>query len=299
MTRTLSRAPRTALLAVLLAACGTSDPTEPVAAPPVIFFDMVVAGNRDIYRVALDGSDLMRVTTNPAEDLAPTAAGSRVVFTSYRDGNGELYSVTLPDTVATRLTHTTAHETQPALSPDGLRLAFVSDESGAPKVFVADSDGSAAVRLAPAFGFGGHIESSPSWSPSASHVAFSATPLSASDIFTVAIGSAPAALSGASAARIEVEPAWSPDGTRMAFAAVVGSATEIFVVPAGGGVAQQLTNEGLQNGQPAWLRDGRLVFTRFSTTGSRLFWMDISVPAQIHEIPIEGGSPQRAAPAER
>src|SRR3954470_19351370 len=66
--------------------------TLTVAAPPTVFFDGVVAGNRDIYSIALDGGDLKRWTTAAAEESEPTVAGGVLVYSSTRDGNGELYS---------------------------------------------------------------------------------------------------------------------------------------------------------------------------------------------------------------
>ena len=66
-----------------------------VAVPPTIVFDLLRDGNRDIYKAALDGGDLARLTTDPADDVRPTAAGATVVFVSYRDGRGALYAVPL------------------------------------------------------------------------------------------------------------------------------------------------------------------------------------------------------------
>src|SRR5690606_11029546 len=77
-----------------------------VAVPPMILFDMVVDGNRDLYRAALDGRDLERLTTDAAADYDPTVAGDLVVFVSERDGNKELYSLTLGGGAEKRLTNT-------------------------------------------------------------------------------------------------------------------------------------------------------------------------------------------------
>src|SRR5690606_12270056 len=105
---------------------GASGATEfDVAVPPMILFDMVVDGNRDLYRGALDGRDLERLTTNAAADYDPTVAGDLVVFVSERDGNKELYSLNLSGGEEKRLTRTAVSDVYPALSPDGKYLAFV------------------------------------------------------------------------------------------------------------------------------------------------------------------------------
>src|SRR5207244_8482241 len=81
-------------LVTLALVLGCSSPEAPtVTAPPVIVFDWLRNGNRDIYRATLDGTDLVRLTSDPGDDQHPTERGGTVAFTSYRDGNGELYAV--------------------------------------------------------------------------------------------------------------------------------------------------------------------------------------------------------------
>src|SRR5207244_12008562 len=112
-----------------------------VIAPPVIVFDWLRNGNRDIYRAALDGKDIVRLTSDPGDDQHPTERAGTVVFTSYRDGNGELYAVPSTGGAERRLTNTAANETQPALSPDGRLIADLNDESGVPKLWRGAADG--------------------------------------------------------------------------------------------------------------------------------------------------------------
>jgi serine/threonine-protein kinase len=51
-------------------------------------------------------------------------------------GNGDIHAVRVGDTTLTPLVTTNASEGEPALSPDGRWLAYVSDESGASEVYV-------------------------------------------------------------------------------------------------------------------------------------------------------------------
>src|SRR6267378_1774821 len=122
-------------LGVALSLGCTSSEAPGGAAPPAIVFDWLRDGNRDIYRAGLDGKDTVRLTSDPGDDQHPTERAGIVVFTSYRDGNGELYSVAATGGGAERrLTTTTANEIQPALSPDGRQIAYLSDLSGVPKL---------------------------------------------------------------------------------------------------------------------------------------------------------------------
>ena len=59
-----------------------------------IAFVRTVAGNTDIYTAAVDGTDMVQVTSDPAVDTDPTwgPGGARLTFASDRDGDFDIYS---------------------------------------------------------------------------------------------------------------------------------------------------------------------------------------------------------------
>ena len=263
--------------------------TFDVAIPPTVYFDAVAAGNRDIYSVALDGRGMVRRTTSPADDVEPTVVAAAIVFVSTRDGNGELYS--MPTTMGgaeQRLTTTVANESQPAFASDGALLAYVSDASGTPRVYVARTPLANAERLtAAAFGSGGSIEASPTWSPTRERIALIATANGSSNLFiaSATAGMTPAAVAGSANGQTDAEPAWSPDGNHIAFTSTRGGTTQIFLLDMTTLAIRRLTNDASPAGQPGWLSDGRLVFTRFEAGGSTLWWVDPSESAPPTQIP--------------
>lgn len=250
-----------------------------VAAPvvPAIVFDMAVTGNRDIYRMGIDGRDLTRLTTNLTTDQTPTVANGRVVFTSYRDGNAELYSVPLKGGAETRLTNTLANETNPALTPDGSWLAFVRPNGAGTRVYYARPDSVATTTQAvnPSSTTDA-IESTPSWA-SSTLLAFGSTMASSSDIYGITPGGSASLLAGGSTA--EVEPAWSPDGTQLAFASNRTRDTELYLLTVSSGTLTRLTTRTGSDNAPSWLLDGRIVYTCTQVTTLRLCIMDPSNPA--------------------
>ncbi len=267
--------------------------TADVAVPPRIVFDMLRGGNRDIYSVALDGADLVRLTTMLGDDIDPSAAGGLVVFTSFRDGNGELYSVPLSGGTAVRLSNTAEDEIQPVLSRDGARLAFATDPTGVPRIWTANSDGSGAQAVTQGFSNPASIEASPSWAPTGDRLVFVSTTNGTSDIFTVLTGGQPSELVTGSDA--EVEPAWSPDGTRVAFVSDRTGNAELFLLTIATGNLVQLTNRAGPDGEPAWLPDGRIVYTAFGNGSPKLRWLDPADPDAVFEIPTNADPAQRAS----
>lgn len=255
---------------------------------PVVLLDRVVDGNRDIWRVALDGSDLVRMTTNGAEEMSPTAGGATLVYTSYRNGNGELYAMPRTGGAETRLTTSAANETAPALSRDGTRLAYVSDATGVDKVYVAAADGSGAARAAAAtFGAAGTPEAAPAWFPGGQRLAFVATVDGTADVFSLtATGGTPTLLAGGASA--EFTPALSPDGALLSYSSNAPGNTEIFVLTVTGGAATRLTTRGGADAAGSWTPDGRIVYLAYTATGNEVRWIDPATGAG--GLVLSGGS---------
>ena len=243
---------------------------------PTIVAEMWPGGNRDIYRMGIDGNDVVKLSTSLLTDANPTVAQGRVVFTSYRDGNAELYSVPLRGGTETRLTSTaTFNETNPALSPDGTRLAWTGGVAGAiTKVYygAADATGQAAANP----GSGDAIESSPNWG-SSTQLAFTSAAGGSADIYGVTPGGTASLLAGGTFA--DVEPAWSPDGTRVAFASNRSGDTELYILTVATGTVTRVTTRTGSDGAPTWLADGRIVYTCTSGSTFHLCIVDPANPA--------------------
>jgi Tol biopolymer transport system component len=273
--------------------------TLTVAPPPTVFFDGVVAGNRDIYSVSLDGGDLKRWTTAAAEESHPTVAGRMLVYASTRDGNGELYALST-DAGGTerRLTTSVANESQPALSIAGVNLAYVSDAIGVPRIYVGPAALTSSARLtAPSFGFGGSIESDPSWSLIGDRIALVSTTNGRANLFisSSAAGSTPSAVAGSGNQQTDIEPAWGTNSNLIAFASTRAGGTLLFLLDQSTGAIRQVAQSTNASGQPAWLPDGRLVYTVFAGGESTLWFVDPADTAPASEIPTGTKSPAHPA----
>jgi len=280
--------------------------TIQVSAPPVVVFDMRRNGNRDIYRVSLDGRDLTRLTTHALDDLSPTVAGGTIVFTGYRTFQvvgetttatiADLYSMPLSGGSASRRTATGDAELDPALSPNGQRLAFTRlAGEPAPKVWVSGANGSNPGRATPAVGFSGSTEASPSWAPDNARLVYMSTRDGSANLYILNVAAGTTSPLLADVFSAYVEPAWSPDGQWIAFVSNRDGPTNIYRVHVDTREVERLTNRAEPDGQPAWLPDGRIVFTSWSGNETRLRWLDPSEPGKVYDIPLEDGSPQNPA----
>ncbi|MCZ6618238.1 MAG: amidohydrolase, partial [Gammaproteobacteria bacterium] len=86
---------------------------------------------------------------------------------------GDLYTLPIEGGEATPLTTGMQFDSQPRFSPDGRKLTFISDKSGAENVWIMDVDGGGLKKLSNG---GDRIEfASPTWAPDSSHVVASRT----------------------------------------------------------------------------------------------------------------------------
>ena len=247
---------------------------------PAIVFEMAPGGNRDIYRMGIDGNDVLKLSNSPMTDANPTVANGTVVFNSYRDGNSELYSVPLKGGTETRLTSTaTWAETSPSLSPDGTKLAWVGGPNGGVTKIWTGTATATGAALAAVGSADATIENSPKWKD-ASTLAFVAAVTSSADIFSLAPGNAPVLLTGLSSSA-DVEPAWSPDGTKVAFASNRTGDTELYLLDVASGGVTRLTNRAGSDGAPTWLKDGRIVYTCVTGSAFKLCMLDPASPATV------------------
>lgn len=97
-------------------------------------------GNQEIYTCAPDGSELVRLTTDPGLDKSPvwSREGKRIFFATNRWGDLELAAMKSDGTDVRRLTESKGLDDYPALSRDGERLAFVSNRDGDFEIYVLE-----------------------------------------------------------------------------------------------------------------------------------------------------------------
>ena len=92
------------------------------------------SSERDIFVIGGDGSNLTRLTSNPADDHSPTWSpdGRWIAFVSDRDQNYSIHIMSSDGEHAgqERITTDPGWETSPAWSPDGARIAFAKRKEG-------------------------------------------------------------------------------------------------------------------------------------------------------------------------
>jgi Tol biopolymer transport system component len=301
--RHLARSLVTLVGSGLTLACATgSAPATGVAPPPkpaAVVFDMQApdrGGLRDIYTEGLDGTGLVRLTSDSADHHAPSAGTSAVFFGSTRPAGNVVAFVAPAGGPTSDLSAALGSADAPAVSPDGTTLAYIS-MAPLPRVWTAGVSGANAQRFAAAnAGWESAIEGHPAWSPTGDRIAYVSTRSGNPAIFVGAVSgpAGSATLLTNSASGVSVDPAWSPDGSQLVFTSNRDGPTDLYVVTVATNAVARLTAIG-NVGEPTWLSDGRIVFTQWVAGVAGLAWLDPSAPATIHSIPTLGDAQHAAS----
>jgi TolB protein len=167
--------------------------------------------SEDVYIAAVDGGDVVPLTTSPGHDLAPSWSpdGESIAYYYLPPEVGQTPELRVASADGSFLQVVSSGDLATARAPEwdasGNRLFFAKRTDGAFDVYRVDADGTDEVRLTTRPG----DELGPRLSPDGSTIAFSAT----DGIFVMdAEGGDPRMLRPGGH-----RPSWSPDGTRIAF----------------------------------------------------------------------------------
>jgi Tol biopolymer transport system component len=199
-------------------------------------------------------------------DLAGAAfpgANGKIAFQTNRDlnQNWEIYSMNPDGSGQTNLTNNACLDAQPAWSPDGSRIAFVSSRQfcagGQLDLWVMGASGSSPTKVT-------DIARSPTWAPDGQRIAYicgQAVCVINADGSGKAVVHEDTALLG--------RLAWSPDGSTIAFDRTLGALgiEEIAAMNPDGTNVRRLTAQGLR---PNWSPDGTTIaYTSLDSSNNR------------------------------
>lgn len=199
--------------------------------------------NTSLWEVQLTGEEPQLVAATAGEhDLSMvTLSASHLAFSKWDyDANIWQISTAAPQSPPQRLLGSTRYEEAPHVSPDGTRIAFVSERSGTSEIWISDVDGAHPVQLT---WFNGPYTNSPRWSPDGTQIAFGAMANGDADVYLVnADGGVPHRITAA--ASLDAAPRWAPDGESIYFASNRSGAWEIWNRMLETGETQQRTTNG-------------------------------------------------------
>lgn len=259
-----------------------SAPTPTTLPPPTIApstlgsiaFTTDRDGNREVYVMNADGTDLRNLTRHPAQDgdASWSPAHDRLAFTSDRNGNNDIFVMNADGSGLVQLTFNAANQVHPAWAPNGAWIAYVSDEDGDWEIFITSVSGSGTVQLTHNTAW----DSYPCWSPDSRKLAFTSERDGNLELYVYDLSSQTEARLTDNAVS-DAFPAWSPTGNEIAFTSARDGQLELYLlnVLAVQPSILRLTYTlpaSAANRYPAWSHDGNwLAFTSWRDGNAEIY----------------------------
>jgi len=203
-------------------------------------------GTTTLWRIDVPGGAAQLVPTVGMNASWPVAGDGVLLYEEWKS-EINVWQVEPATGVGEALIVSTRWDWRARPSPDGHRIAFVSNRGGAPEVWLAQADGSGA-RMLTRLGAG--IASVPVWAPDGEQVVIAAPVAGSLDILAVDVadGSIEALVSDASDER---EPVFSRDGKHLFFASNRGGSWDLWRLTRDSGELSRWTTDGGVAARPA------------------------------------------------
>lgn len=263
----------------------------------------------DLWEADYDGAHARQILKSAGYSVTPVYFPSfsgklsqNYLFVSYLNGQPKIYIGSVENEAYKRLTPMRGNQLMPAISRQRDKIAFVSDITGNPDLFVQAFSPEAGAVGKPHQIFAAHkaTQGSPCFSPDGKQIAFVSNKDGAPRIYLIKIPAPGTSLKEIKAELISKKnrestaPAWSPDGSKLAYSAMTNGVRQIWIYDFEKKNERQLT-AGVQNKEnPTWAPNSlHLIYNSTGNGNSELYLINLNQP---EAVKISSGSGEKRFP---
>lgn len=254
----------------------------------------------EVFESDYDGGNLRQVTSNSGYAITPAfvppkqgyQSGS-FVFVSYKIGQPKIYFGNLKDGTSQRFSLLKGNQLTPTISKQKDKIAFISDVTGNPDLFIQDFDPEKGAIGKPRqiFSAPHATQGTPTFSPDGKKIAFVSNKDGAPRIYIMDIPEAGVSIKSLKPKLItqgkeSTAPAWSFDGSKIAYCCMTKGTRQIWVYDLKKGVELQITKGPGNKENPTWAPNNlHIAYNSFENNGSELYIVDLNEKKPI-KLPI-------------
>jgi TolB protein len=264
----------------------------------------------DIWESDYDGANARQVVFDAGycvtPQYAPPQPGKQtrnLIFASYKTGQPKIYTASTKDGKCHRLTYLKGNQLMPTLSYKRDQIAFISDVTGNPDLFLQDFSPEEGAIGKPRQIYAGRLatQGTPSFSPDGKQIAFVTNTDGSPRIYVIDTPKPGTKLKDTKAKLITkyrrgcTAPAWSPDGKKIAYCAAIDGVRQIFVYDLNKGSERQITQGPLNKENASWAPNSlHLIYNGSTPNSSELYITNLN---QLVPIKISSGSGDKRFPS--
>ena len=214
-------------------------------------------GQTDIFTILSDGSALLQLTNDAAQEMWPAWSpdGTQIIYQKYHEdrSNPEIFTMLADGSGQVNLTNNPGDDWNPAWSPDGKKIAFYSQRPDGWALYLMNPGGSVLTKIP-----GTDVGAAPDWSPDGAQIVYRQELPRNDEIYIINVdGTNPINLTNHPAN--DNSPDWSPDGKKILFESIRDGNYELYTVETDGSNLQRLTNNPVDDQHARWSPDGTAI----------------------------------------
>lgn len=259
----------------------------------------------EIWQCDYDGANAKQITFDNSLNISPVYIppetgyrGSQFLYVSYKMGQPKIFAATIQEGIGRRVVFLRGDQLTPAISPQKDKIAFISDATGNPDLFIQNYSAHSGAYGRPECLFSSleGAQGSPAFNPDGTKIAFVSNKDGYPRIYLISLTSPKTPPVMITKRNMENTcPAWSPDGTKLAYSAMTKGVRQIWIYDLATQKESQLTDTPGNKENPSWAPDNaHLVFNSSGAHSSELYIIDLH---KKEAVQITQGTGEKRFPA--